>query len=385
MKDHFLRRFQVEGLNLEKLLRLAAERKMDLLQVRHCGRRMTGLVAEKRLPELEELAAQGGWALRLGGYAGLSRWRERLKARWVVCALVLLALGGVLLSMQMIWAVELIDAGTYAGDVRAFLEEAGVRPFIWKSRVDTAALKEALEWRYPKVAWVEVGWRGTVLQVRLVEGTPMGETVDWHGSQDIVASRDGVVVSVVPLAGTAMCKPGDTVRQGQVLIAGEEREGTDGTRPVSARGIVMARVWEGARVQVSLRENQTEYTGATFQRQYVSTPWFNLWPREESGFAQQDIHAEIMPLGGLFLPLWVRRETCLEAQVTVTWRDLDQAKAEAGLAALRALGQKIGRNEVFVDKWVDYCMIEGEILEAVAMGERRIDIGRSEPRTDGGV
>ena len=291
MKDHFLRRFQVEGLNLEKLLRLAAEREMDLLQVRRSGRRMTGLVAEKRLPELEELAAQGGWALRLGGYAGLSRWRERLKARWLVCALVLLALGGVLLSMQMIWAVELIDAGTYAGDVRAFLEETGVRPFIWKSRVDTAALKEALEWRYPKVAWVEVGWRGTVLQVRLVEGTPMGETVDWHGSQDIVASRDGVVVSVVPLAGTAMCKPGDTVRQGQVLIAGEEREGTDGTRPVSARGIVMARIWEGARVQVSLRENQTEYTGATFQRQYVSTPWFNLWPREESGFAQQDIHA----------------------------------------------------------------------------------------------
>lgn len=101
---------------------------MDLLQVRRSGRRMTGLVAEKRLPELEELAAQGGWALRLGGYAGLSRWRERLKARWVVCALVLLALGGVLLSMQMIWAVELIDAGTYAGDVRAFLEEAASGP-----------------------------------------------------------------------------------------------------------------------------------------------------------------------------------------------------------------------------------------------------------------
>lgn len=130
MKDHFLRRFQVEGLNLEKLLRLAAEREMDLLQVRRSGRRMTCLVAEKRLPELEELAAQGGWALRLGGYAGLSRWRERLKARWVVCALVLLALGGVLLSMQMIWAVELIDAGTYAGDVRAFLEETG-RPALY--------------------------------------------------------------------------------------------------------------------------------------------------------------------------------------------------------------------------------------------------------------
>lgn len=385
MKEHFLRRFQVEGLNLEKLLRLAAERDIDLLQLKRSGRRMSGLVAEKRLPELAELAAQGGWALRQGGYAGLSHWRERLKARWVVCAFVLLALSGVLLSMQMIWAVELVDAGTYAGDVRSFLEASGVRPLIWKSCVDTAALKEALEWRYPKVAWVEVGWRGTVLQVRMVEGTPMGKTVDWHGSQDIVASRDGVVVSVVPLAGTAMCKPGDTVREGQVLIAGEERMGTDGTRPVSARGIVTARVWEGAKVQVSLRENQTVYTGASFQRQSVCTPWFNLWPREDSGFAQQDIHGELMPLGGLFFPLWVRRETCLEAQVTVAWRNLDEVKAEAGLAALRALSQKIGRNEVFVDKWVDYCMIDGEILEAVAMGERQIDIGRPMPRSGGGV
>lgn len=70
MKDHFLRRFQVEGLNLEKLLRLAAEREMDLLQVRRSGRRMTGLVAEKRLPELEELAAQGGGPFAWGDMRG---------------------------------------------------------------------------------------------------------------------------------------------------------------------------------------------------------------------------------------------------------------------------------------------------------------------------
>ena len=383
MKERFLRRFQAEGLNLEKLLRQAAEREIELKRVRRNGRRLTGLVAEKRLPELEELAEKGGWALRPGAYAGLSRWRERFKARWAACALAGLAMGMVFLALQMLWAVELVDAGTYAGDLRAFLEENGVRPFIWKSRVDPAALRDALEWRYPKVAWVEVGWRGTVLQVRLVEGTPMGETVDWHGSQDVVASRDGVVVSVVPLAGTALCKPGDTVRAGQVLIAGEEREGTEGARPVSARGIVTARVWDGARARVSLRETRTEYTGASFSRQTVCSPWFRLWPMADSGFAQQDVHAEELPLGGLFLPLWVRRETCLEANTAAAWRDLEEVKAEAGLAALRALGEKAGPNEVFVDKWVDYCMIEGEILEAVAMGERRIDIGRKVPRGGG--
>ena len=194
MKDHFLVRFQVGGPEPEKLLRLAAEREMDL-QVRRSGRR-GDWPGRKNVCRAGRTYTSGAGALRLG-ICGLSRWRERLKARWVVCALVLLALGGVLLSMQMIWAVELIDAGTYAGDVRAFLEETGVRPFIWKSWRIAALLKEALEWRYPKVAWVEVGWRGTVLQVRLVEGTPrLGETVDWHGVPGhCVAVADGVVVS----------------------------------------------------------------------------------------------------------------------------------------------------------------------------------------------
>ena len=97
-----------------------------------------------------------------------------------------------------------------------------------------------------------------------------------------------------------MCKPGDTVRQGQVLIAGEEREGTDGTRPVSARGIVMARVWEGARAQVSLRENQTEYTGATFQRQYEHPLVQPLAPEESALLSR--IYTRRSCLGGLFLP-----------------------------------------------------------------------------------
>ena len=55
------------------------------------------------------------------------------------------------------------------------------------------------------------------------------------------------------------------MRKGQVLIAGEERDGAETVRPVSARGTVMARVWDGATVRVSLREKQTEYTGKKLQ------------------------------------------------------------------------------------------------------------------------
>ena len=87
------------------------------------------------------------------------------------------------------------------------------------------------------------------------------------------------------------------------------------------------------------------------------------------------------PLGGVFLPLWVRRETRMEAEVTVRPREEGQLRAEAAVAALRRLREKIGIHDDLVDKWVDYCMIEGEVLEAVATGERLIDIGT--PRRSG--
>lgn len=380
MKERFLCRFQAEGLHLEKLMRLAAAQQIPLTRIRRKGRRLTGCAPEAALPQLRELAARGGWALDVRGYAGLSCLREQVKRRWLVCVLCLLAVAGVVTAMQLVWAVELVDAGAYAGDVRAFLQTQGIHPLMWRAQADLPALRDALEWRYPRVAWVEVGWRGTVLRIRLVEGVPQGETVDWHGSRDVVASRDGVVVSVVPLAGTARCKPGDTVRKGQVLIAGEERDGADTLRPVAARGKVTARVWDGARVRMSIMERQTVYTGAVLERTCIQTPWFSLWPRAESGFQQQDVEVTRVPLGGVFFPMWVQRERCLEAQVGAAPRPLAEVQGEAGLAALRKLRMQVGSGEVFIDKWVDYCMINSEILEAVAMGERRVEIGVPQER-----
>ena len=73
-----------------------------------------------------------------------------------------------------------------------------------------------------------------------------------------------------------------------------------------------------------------------------------------------------------------------EVSLEYVRRPEGEVRTEAGQAALDRLKTLLYGYEI-IDKWVDYCMIEGEILEAVAMGERRIDIGRSEPRTDGGV
>lgn len=370
------RGFTVEGLNLERFIRQAGERNILLSRLRRSGRKMSALADEDTLPLLLELAEQGGWRLSIGRRHGAGRIADLIKGRRLL--LIALTAAGLCMAVasQMMWRVEIHDAGVYQADLERYLTAQGIRPMIWKRSLDLAALRDELEWRYPKVAWVECGWRGMTLKITLVEGVAQGETLGHTGAGDVVALRDGVVDSVITVAGTAQVKVGDIVRKGQILILGQERTSDDLIRPVAARGQVLARVWDGAVVRMSAEETSTIYTGESEEVWMVTCPWFSLWKPEPSQFNDEDVAVRELPLGGLFFPLSYRVETRLEADHVVKPRDLEQLKAEAGIAALRLLRQKIGIHDDLVDKWVDYCMIEGEILEAVGIGERLVDIAQ---------
>ena len=373
--------FTAEGLNIERLIRQAGEQGIALSGLRRGGpRKVSGMVAEDDLPKLSELALTGGWRFEAGRRRGAGKWLDTLRRRWLLAAGCLLALAALAVASQLVWRIELIDPGVYEADLRDYLEVLEVRPLRWKKSLDLGKIRDSLEWRYPEVAWIECGFRGMTLTVTVVEGVASGEALTHLGSGDVVAARDGVIQSIVTLAGTAQVKAGDTVRKGQVLIRGEERTSEGLLRPVSARGKALARVWDGASVRMSVMERETVYSGRRQEVAVVTCPWFPLWRTEESGFEQEDVAVRAMPLGGLFLPFMLRFETRMEAEVSLTARNLAEVREEAAAAATRALREKVGGDDVFLTKWVDYSMIDDENLLAIAIGERVIDIALPSPR-----
>ncbi len=369
------RAFTAEGINLERFLRLAGEHGVHLQALRRQGtRRITALAPEGELATLQELAIRGGWRFTLGERRGLGVVQDWLIRRWMLTAAV--AMGVVLLAAasQVMWRIDIIDGGTYAPDIAVALAEMDIRAPMLKASVRLGELRDALNWRYPRVAWFECGWRGVTLTVRAVEGTlPMTEAMQ-DGPSDIIASRDGIVHSIVTRAGTPVVEMGDFVHKGDVLIRGEERTGAETVRPVVARGTVTARVWEGATVSIPLREVTTTYTGGTHAAWTVTSPWFPLWQMPPSPYEQQDVSIAEMPLGGFFLPLTLRTETRMEADCRTSQRDQAAVAQEAQQAALRKLHEKIGDEESVVDIWGNCSIIEDEILSAVAIGEMLVDI-----------
>ena len=367
--------FTAEGLNIARFLRFAGEENIRLTNIRRKGsRKVSACVCEDSLPALEALAMRGGWKLKLGTRHGAGRAAEWLRGRWLLAAAAMIVGIALYAASQVVWQIEITGAGAYSADIRAALAEMGIKVPMLRSSVNLGELRDELEWRYPRLAWFECGWRGAALIISPAEGVlPLADQRE--DVCNIVASRDGLVHTIVTKAGTPVVKPGDVVGKGDVLIRGEERTSNGEIRPVAAQGSVIARVWTAAAVEMPVFETITKYTGRTESVWTIRTPWFEFWPLKASSFDQYDTSVSEMAFGGIFLPVKLHMEMRMEAEITSTRRDQAELEADAKAAALRKLNEKLGLNESLIDIWGNCSMIDDETLLSVATGEILAEIG----------
>ena len=176
----------------------------------------------------------------------------------------------------------------------------------------------------------------------------------------------------------AAVKRGDTVRAGDLLIAGEERVSNDDSSvPVRAIGVVTGRVWYEGRAEISLSDIELKRTGRESVRR-VMRLWdyeFEISKGEEFALCDREITRQM--IGGLFLPLCVESVRTYEVTETNIQRDMAEAKALAGENARQNAVKKCPDNAFVIDKWTEYSIIEGDTIEAryVIEAEETIQCG----------
>lgn len=123
------------------------------------------------------------------------------------------------------------------------LQELGVQRGAALGSIDKRQVEEAVQQAHPELTYVSLRRRGTSLELFVVEATDPPEIFDRNQPVDVVAGSAGLIVGVTVFSGTALVQPGDTVRQGQVLIQGVDHNGN----PCHASGQVTARLWHRRR------------------------------------------------------------------------------------------------------------------------------------------
>ncbi len=203
-----LSQLQRRGLTMEDV------RFCDALTLRFC-------VSRLQIRTLEAVCRKRGyeWCVlrRLGAYW---TWKRLGKRPVLVAGLgLLLALGCFLPTRVLFVRVE----GNITVPQRLILEKAsqcGIGFGASREQVRSEKMKNALLESLPQLQWAGVNTSGCVAVITVSERqTPVREELA-AGVASIVALRDGIITELTATRGNALCRTGQAVQAGQVIISG---------------------------------------------------------------------------------------------------------------------------------------------------------------------
>lgn len=268
---------KVEGVVPEKLINLAYLNGIEFWDVRQKKGSLSFCLLVRDFKRLRPLARAARCRVRIRRRRGLPFFLRRVKGRKILLAGVFAFLGLLIYLSTFIWFVEVAGLKNVPREkVLAQARQLGLSPGVRRPSLRLEEIERGLLDSLPELSWVKINLHGTVALIDAAERS-LPPPLETPGPCEVVAARDGLVLSVLVLSGQAVVRPGETVKQGQVLISGmlggngSPSAGQNPTpvREVDARGIVRARVWYQEYAEIPLDQVVRIRTGRSQEREVL--------------------------------------------------------------------------------------------------------------------
>ena len=150
--------------------------------------------------------------------------KSQHKVTTVICIIISMLV--LLLSQSLVWDIRPSGNENIASyDIKSRLESCGFSVGdLWHKKSLSKVENEFLK-LYDDVSWININRRGTVAYVSVIEKEKENFDISNILYSNIVAAYDCVIDEVTVKSGTAMVKPGDSVKKGDLLILGANAKG----------------------------------------------------------------------------------------------------------------------------------------------------------------
>jgi similar to stage IV sporulation protein len=141
----------------------------------------------------------------------------------VVCSILFACF---LYSQTYIWNISIEGNRVISeGELLDYLESVDIKAGIRGKEIDCSQVELKIREKYDDIGWVSVYVDQTKLCINVRES--LYDTYDKEDAlsdknkrYDLVADRDGTIISIVTRKGTSLVKPQDEVKKGQPLVEG---------------------------------------------------------------------------------------------------------------------------------------------------------------------
>lgn len=328
---------EVSGFSVERFVNMAAFRGIYIWDICPKGVVVQMKVSREGCELLDECAKKTGCQYQIMEERGLPAYLKRYQKRKILAAGGFFFIVGLYVLSSFVWVVEVQGNERISQEeILQACENMGLRPGVWKMQIDTEDVTEGLLQDFSDIAWVSVKVKGTNAQVHLVETIPEPEILDKETPSDLIAKRDGVILSIVAEAGTPLVQAGDVVEKGDLLISGEvilkDVEEEVGSELVRARGTVKAKIWEVLEEELPLQYTEKEYTGEWKKDHSVilkDSVVNLLQPNLSNGlYDSEKVYEKNLAIGDFVFPVALEKKEYKEYKEIKKSRTVEEAEKE---------------------------------------------------------
>ncbi len=267
---------------------------------------------------------------------------------------LILGLALLFCSELFVWKVTVNGNETIPEEViLEALSEQGVKVGSYIPAIPVLKVQNLVLLSFHEISSIAINVKGNHVMVEVLERVHEPPREDVTGYCNVVAARDGIIVSAKGWAGTVIVSPGEVVETGQILISAFTVGMRNVYRVHHARGEVLAKVYESYSAVFPVEREIKAYTGRKTVRRITTLLGRELALKTDSPYQRFDtsVKEEAVTLFGFIdTPVTVTEVTYREYEkqkITLTERDLQAYAKEDMESWLSSLGEVLEWEHTF--------------------------------------
>ena len=127
-------------------------------------------------------------------------------------------------SSSLVLKIEIpVDYSMNKEQIISALNKAGIKIGQVRYLIDYDEVKRQFLINNPEFTYIGIQMQGTKAKIELYSSIKPQLITDYSTPADIVAGKDGEILKILTIRGTAMVKKGDKVKKGDILISGNDK------------------------------------------------------------------------------------------------------------------------------------------------------------------
>ncbi len=369
----------VEGLKIERFINLAVINNIYIWDIKRLNYTSVEVkIGLGHFAKLREIVKKTNSTVKIEKKLGLPFIIKKIKRQ----KLLVFGFGMVMIFIFVItsyvWMIEI--TGTKTIDKAVILKnlyKEGLKEGQLKRKIDNRLLESKLLIEMPELSWVGVQIKGTKVIVEVVEKRPEPEIVKRDEACNIVSSKSGIISKINVLYGDGKVKNGDTVKKGQILVAGEIIRENLPARYVHSMAQVTGRTWYEDVEEILLEQIEFKKTGKSKAHYQLLVIGKSMMKEKEIPFEEYNKYIEeknILSFGNYVFPIKVIKTTYIELQSEYMKYTVEEAKAKCEQRLKGRIKLQIPENSVVVDSKIDY-YVEKKMIKSKISVEVMEEIG----------